>query len=300
MFVRPRVLPEFCPTSRVLGRPSATALLPSASPLRLAVLIPAYNAGPDLAVTLASLDSEEGEFDVVVVDDGSVPPVDLSDRVTKRHTVLIRLSSNRGVSEALNAGLGYIFRASYEYVARLDAGDCDHQQRLLTQMLWLDDHRDAAMVGAWTEHVDDEGQLLYVTRYPETWPATLRRFRYRGAFSHPTCMIRTSALRAFGGYRDRYPLGEDYDLFWRIAERYPCINLPEVLVTRLETPRSLTYVHRRISCRVRATIQWQHFRWNDPNAWLGLMRSAAMVFLPFRLAQAVKCMRRVRSRVAGG
>jgi cellulose synthase/poly-beta-1,6-N-acetylglucosamine synthase-like glycosyltransferase len=48
--------------------------------VRLAVLIPAYNAGPDLAVTLASLDSEEGEFDVVVVDDGSVPPVDLSGR----------------------------------------------------------------------------------------------------------------------------------------------------------------------------------------------------------------------------
>jgi glycosyltransferase involved in cell wall biosynthesis len=164
--------------------------------VRLAVLISAYNAGPDLAATLASLDSEEGEFDVVVVDDGSVLPVDLSGRVTKRHTVLIRLSSNRGVSEALNAGLGYIFGESCEYVARLDAGDRHHRQRLLTQMLWLDEHPDAAMVGAWTEHVDDEGRLLHVTRYPETWPAILRRFRYRGAFSHPTCMIRTSALRA--------------------------------------------------------------------------------------------------------
>ena len=85
--------------------------------------------------------------------------------------------------------------------------------------------------------MDEQLRPLYVTRYPEGWEAIQRRLHYRTAFSHGACMVRVSALRAAGAYREDCPLGEDYELFWRLALRFPCANLSDVVVTRVEASR---------------------------------------------------------------
>jgi GT2 family glycosyltransferase len=256
--------------------------------VRLAVLIPAFNATADLQRTLTSLASDSFPFDIVVVDDGSRPRLQLPETSGDHRILLLRHDRNRGVAHALNTGIAHVLDRGYEYVARLDAGDMNELRRLVTQVEYLDHHRDVAIVGAWTRHLDEQLQPLYTTRYPTTWDAILRCFRYRTAFSHPTCVIRTEVLRRSGGYDERFALGEDYELFWRVARRYPCANIPEVLVVRIESRGSLTRCQRRSAARTRLRLQWQHFNWARADCWFGLARSLGLLMIPAPMAMTVK------------
>lgn len=256
--------------------------------MRLAVLIPVFNAGLNLQRTLASLAPDPFPFDIVVVDDGTWQPVELPDAIGAHSVVLLRHDRNRGIAHALNTGMEYIVARGYEYLARLDAGDINEPRRLATQAAHLDRYQRVALVGAWTRHVDEQLRPLFTTRYPATWDTIRRRLHYRTAFSHPACMIRTRVLPIAGDYNESFILGEDYELFWRLAQRFPCENIPEVLVTRLESRDSLIYRKRGAAARTRLRLQWQHFAWGRLDCWLGLARSLTLLALPARVVFTLK------------
>jgi len=254
----------------------------------LAVLIPVYNAVEDLARTLDSVDAQGCDLDIVVVDDGSIPPTLIDPARYVHPVVLLRQPVNRGVTAALNVGLRYVLSRPYTYVARQDAGDLDLGDRLSTQLAYLEAHPEVALVGGFTRHVDANGRTLFHTHYPEHWGAIRRRMRYRTAFSHPTCMMRTSVLRAVGYYDESVDLAQDYDLFRRVAEKFPCANVPKVLVSRSESGPSVVRVHRRAAERDRIVVQLRYFSPYDVHCYLGLVRSAIVYLVPRRIAQGLR------------
>jgi glycosyltransferase involved in cell wall biosynthesis len=256
--------------------------------VRLAVLIPAYNAAAELQRTLASLARDPAPFDVVVVDDGSDVRVPGTTRAGCHRVIVLRRPVNGGVAAALNTGLEWILARDYEFIARLDAGDVNDAARFARQSAFLDHHPDVAIVGSWTRHVDEDHRELYITRYPAAWEDILRCFHFRAAFSHPACMLRVASLRAIGAYDDRFTLAEDYELFWRLARRFPCANIPDVLVSRLESSRSLTSRRRIEMARLRLLLQWRHFGWTHGAAWLGLARSLGLLLVPGRAVLRLK------------
>jgi GT2 family glycosyltransferase len=223
-----------------------------------------------------------------VVDDGSEPPLDIPGRAGVHRIMAIRLPRNCGIASALNAGVSWILERDYDAIARVDAGDMNEPARLVRQVKYLEGHPQVAMVGAWTRHVDDGMRPLYVTRYPATWQAIQRCFHYRTAFSHVACTIRTSVLRTMGAYDEQYSLGEDYELFWRVASLHPCANIPEVLVTRVEKRTSLTHANRLAAARTRLMLQWRHFAWHRVDCWLGLARSLGLLIVPAGVALSLK------------
>jgi glycosyltransferase involved in cell wall biosynthesis len=256
--------------------------------VRLAVLIPVLNATADLDRTLRCLAADPVPFDVVIVDDGSTPAIAVPPAIGEHGVVTLRHGENRGIAHALNTGVTWIAARGYDALARLDAGDVNHPGRLRTQLDYLDQHPDVAMVGAWTRQVDETMRPLYTTRYPDTWDDIRRTFHYRSPFSHPSCMIRCTALVGGDVYDPEVPLGEDYELFWRLAERFPCANIPEVLVTRLESRSSLTARRRLQTALSRLRLQWRHFSWRRLDCWLGLARSVSLLCLPARTALLLK------------
>ena len=256
--------------------------------MKLGVLIPAYRAQHALPRTLASLASDSVPFDIVVVDDGSQPPLAAPDMVGAHRVVLLRVVQNNGIAAALNYGLQWMRARGYEVVARLDAGDLNTATRLAMQTAFLARHPDVALVGSWTQHVDEQMRPLYITRYPADHASILERFHVRSPFSHPTCMFRMAAVDEVGGYDERCELGEDYDLFWRIASRHRCANVPEVLVTRVETPASLTHRRRWPMALRRIDLQWRHFEWRQAGCWLGLLRSVLLLLVPKAPVGALK------------
>ena len=70
----------------------------------LAVLIPAYNDGPALKQTLDSISEADNRFTVVVVDDGSRPPIDVETGDYPFAIRILRLEHNVGIAHALTAG----------------------------------------------------------------------------------------------------------------------------------------------------------------------------------------------------
>jgi glycosyltransferase involved in cell wall biosynthesis len=130
---------------------------------------------------------------------------------------LHRLSRNQGITEALNVGLEQIAAADFPYVARLDAGDLSLPGRFAAQVAFLEAHPDHAVVGSHVDMVDEDGRLLYVFAPPSDHEDLVRECHYRNPMSHPSVMMRMSALRSCGAYRETYPGGEDYELWLRFA-----------------------------------------------------------------------------------
>lgn len=256
--------------------------------MRLVLLIPVFNGASALQRSLASVAGDEEPFDVLVVDDGSDVPVVVPARLGCHEVTVLRHDENRGVAQALNTGVAWILARGFDAVARLDAGDVNEPGRMAAQRAFLQAHPDVAMVGAWTRHVDVSLRPLYTTRYPVSAEDIRRCFHYRSAFSHPACMIRASTFERVGRYGTEYALGEDYELFWRVARAFACANLPQVLVTRVEDPRSLTHTRRGPAARTRLMLQMRHFAWGRLDCWLGLLRSLGVLVLPPRAALLLK------------
>ena len=103
---------------------------------RIALLIPVYNEIEGLYAALYPLINSEGNFDVIVVDDGSEQDIDVNEQQFPFPIVLHRHDKNLGIACALNTGLQYILSRNYEYVARLDTWDICEPDRLIKQALF--------------------------------------------------------------------------------------------------------------------------------------------------------------------
>ena len=252
------------------------------------VLMPVYNDQAGLERSLEVLAADPHPFDIVVVDDGSRTPIRAPERCGGHAVTLIRLTPNRGIEHALNAGLEAILERGYDYTARLDAGDTPIQGRFGAQAAYLDAHPEVGILGSWVQCVDDEGDYLYTLRFPTDHAAILRKQRYVPALLHPAIMLRAAALREVGLYSDRYKAAEDYDLFVRIGRRYKLANLPEVLTTYIVSNQGITASKRKRTLVSRLQIQLRDFSWIDPHAYLGVARTLAFMAIPFSALTAAK------------
>jgi glycosyltransferase involved in cell wall biosynthesis len=248
---------------------------------RLAVLIPVFNDQRGLEKALASLANDGARFDVFVVDDGSEPPVRLPGDLPFQAR-LVRQEPNQGITAALNAGLRLIGEAEYQYVARLDAGDLSLPGRFAAQMDFLDAHPSHAAVGTAARYVDPSGNRLFDFHPPTDHDALVRLYRYRSGIVHPSAMMRVQALLACGFYRDRFPGGEDYDLFMRLSKTYRLGNLSGRFVEKEVRPGSIT--SRRLSIRLSRLKLLRHYF--DPwsiHSYLGIALNTALMLAPLAL-----------------
>ena len=246
---------------------------------RVAVLMPFYGRRDALHKSLRSLAEEETVHDVIVIDDGNVErvtiPTGLHDRV-----VVLRHKANAGVTEARNTGLRYAVGAGYEYVASLDAGDVFLHGVLAKQVAFLDGAPDCALVGGHALFVDERGKTLYRFAPPCDSDGIRRMLHRRMCFLQSTVMFRSNVVDTIGLYRDDYPAAEDYDFFFRIAERFPTANIPEILVEYEVSPRSISSLRRRTQLVSKLRIILAHFEPGLVESWRGTAEAAVGVTLP--------------------
>jgi glycosyltransferase involved in cell wall biosynthesis len=184
----------------------------------ISVLVPAWNAAGTITAALASVRRQTARaWECVVVDDGSTDDTAALVRAMVRHDARIRLiqTAHHGVVHALNAGLGECRGA---LVARMDADDVMHRERLAKQAAALADDASLSAVGCHVR-IFPRHHLSPRRREYESWLNSLCSADdvARDAFiecpvAHPSLMIRRQL--AAEGYRSHgWP--EDYDFVLR-------------------------------------------------------------------------------------
>ena len=222
------------------------------SPL-ISVLLPVFNAAPTLDDTLRSLFAQTlVEFEIVAVDDGSDDgSAELLQRWSAKDARLrVKRGPHRGIVATLNSGLE-LCRGTL--VARMDADDTVHAQRLEKQSRMFAARPELSVVGSLVETVSREevGEGL---RIYEQWLNSLvdhqdisREMFIESPIAHPSAMVRRDEILQLGGYREcGWP--EDYDLWLRYhlqGGRFAKVN--EVLLYWREHPGRLTRTDGRYS-----------------------------------------------------
>ena len=219
----------------------------------VSVLLPAYNTTDTVRQAVASLQRQTlADFEVVAVDDGSTDGTgaildDLSSADPRVRPIHLPHS---GLIPALNAG---IEQCRAELIARMDADDVSHPERLRLQVEYMHAHPGISVGGclvrSFPRNAIREGFLRY-----EAWLNSLttheeiaRDIFVESPLAHPSVMMRASDLRDLGGYRDMgWP--EDYDLwlrFFMAGKRFG--KVPRTLLFWRETPGRLTFTDPRYS-----------------------------------------------------
>lgn len=190
---------------------------------RVSILLPAFDAEPWLPACLKSVARQTlADFECIVVDDGSRDGSLALAAAFAARDARFRVveTPHRGLVAALNEGLAHC-RAPL--VARMDADDVMHRERLAAQLSALDADPQLAAVGCrvrlFPRRALGEGMRAY-----ERWlsgivsPEDVRREAFvECPVAHPALVARAPLLRALG-YRDRgWP--EDYDLVLRLLAR---------------------------------------------------------------------------------
>ena len=168
------------------------------------------------------------DFEHLVVDDAS--PDDGSARVIENlgdpRIRLIRLDQSRGPAGARNAA---IEQAQGEFVAILDDDDLMAPHRLGRGVAFLDENPDHVLVAGWVTAIDGTGEVHATIRTAFGEKRIRSVLPLHNPFLHSTCLVRMTAMRALGGFREALRYSHDYDLMLRLAEQGGIEILPEVL-----------------------------------------------------------------------
>lgn len=207
------------------------------------VLMPFRNAADTITETLDSIQRQTfGEYELIAVDDGSG---DGSAQIVARYAAAdphICLHSNpgQGLVPALNHGLRL---ARSELIARMDADDLMHPERLALQYDYLRRHPEIGVVScqarAFPEGLVQQGYREYIRWQnlclsPEQIAANLF---VESPLPHPSVMFRRELVLHLGGYRQG-PFPEDYDLWLRLHQQGARMaKLPRVLLDWRESPQ---------------------------------------------------------------
>ncbi|CAN7659606.1 glycosyltransferase family 2 protein [Mesorhizobium sp. LjNodule214] len=216
----------------------------TAAPL-VSVLLPVYNAGPYLAAAVGSiLRQDYDRLEVIAIDDGST---DNSLEILERHRraddrVTIISRENRGLVATLNEGLAI---ARGELVARMDADDIAYPWRLSRQVALFDQRPELGFCGAGIDTLlrgrIAKGRLDPVFQF--SLPILSMFFT---VFMHPTVVYNRKVIDEGSLHYDpEYRHAEDFDLFGRLARRFPAAMMPENLLVYRIHPGSVTSRHTR-------------------------------------------------------
>ena len=226
----------------------------------VSVVIPCYNQAHFLGEAIESvLVQSHPNFEVVVIDDGSTD--DTSEVAARYPGVCLVRQENQGLSGARNAGLA---RSEGEYVVFLDADDRLLPEALETSVGYLEARPECAFVHGHYRSITLDGLSLLeqpqaVVREDEPYAKLL----YRNYISmHATVMYRRTVFETVGDFDTSLGACEDYDLYLRVARRFPVCSHENVVAEYRQHDSNMS---RNPALMLSASItvlrsQWRHIR----------------------------------------
>jgi glycosyltransferase involved in cell wall biosynthesis len=256
----------------------------------VAVLIPHYNNLLGLANSIRSI-SYFGTVLILIVDDGSFseqrPLKGNLSQHTEHDIEILNLDINFGIEKALNTGLKYLKDNELtDLVARLDCGDRMKENRLLTQVNFLNNNQDIYLLGSWVDFVE-HGKLLYTLKLPATHNEIKMKMNYKVCFIHPAVTFRLRAINSIGYYPMEYPAAEDYAYFMNFTNNFKTANVKEVLTVVEKSIEGISLSKRKLQLKSRLKIIIKNFHLNLYSL-AGVCKIILLMILPYAIIMAIK------------
>jgi glycosyltransferase involved in cell wall biosynthesis len=240
----------------------------------VSILLPFRNSAHTLDAAISSI--VEQSFDdreLVLIDNASTDESPSIGRHWAGNEPRIRVlhEPRIGIAHALNTGLAH---ADGGYIARMDADDISHPERLAEQVAYLDAYPEIGVLGTRTRFASSVQESRGMQAFVQWQNALLdphahyvKRF-VDAPLAHPTVMFRRELVEQFGGY-DTGPLPEDHELWLRWMDAgVRFAKLPAELLTwndhahRLSRTHSNYSVDAFFSTKVKWLAQWLKRRLN--------------------------------------
>jgi glycosyltransferase involved in cell wall biosynthesis len=197
---------------------------------RVNVVLPTHNHGRYLPTAIKSVREQKWPgLEIIVVDDGSTDETPrVMEELVGEDLRYIR-QANAGVSAARNRGIS---ESSGEWVAFLDA-DCYWLPQKLERQLRAVEEEKADFAYGGSMLIDDEGNALKVYR-PDSKSNLVSALVWGNLFPTSSVIVRRACLEKVGVFDESLPtLGEDWDLWLRLAANYRGISISDPLVAEL-------------------------------------------------------------------
>ncbi|TSA15521.1 MAG: glycosyltransferase [Betaproteobacteria bacterium] len=230
----------------------------------LSVLLPVRDGARTLALSMLSvLEQSYGDFELLVLDDGSV---DASPEIARSfgdaRVRLLRDGMQRGLAAMLNQGISL---AGGRYIARMDADDICFPQRFARQVARLNTESALDLVACRVLDFDDSGCVTGLRPFRLTHEALCAR-PWNGFYMvHPSWIGRADWFRRHRYRTPELARAQDQELLLRAYPESRYAVLDEILLGYRVGPMSLakTLLARRCLLAAQVELFKQRRQWSN-------------------------------------
>lgn len=220
---------------------------------RVSVVLPVFNAAATVARAVESIRAQTWrEWELIAVDDGSTDDSLSILRELARRESRLRVieQAHAGVAVAADTAMA---AARGDYIARMDADDESHPERLAAQVAMLDGDPALGVVSCLVDFGGDRAARLGYALHVD-WintlitPEAIALHRFvESPLANPSVCFRRELLARHGAHRDGdFP--EDYELWLRWLDAgVRMAKVPRALLTWHDPPTRLTRNDARYS-----------------------------------------------------
>jgi glycosyltransferase involved in cell wall biosynthesis len=219
----------------------------------ISVVMPVHNALPFLDEGIRSILGQTfRDFELVILDDASTDGSRERLREWAARDERICLYEGRENLGTQGSSNFVVHKSTAPLVARMDADDISHPERLEKQWKVFEADADVALVGTLFDGIDNRGRRV---RPPDRWG--IARGTIFPPFAHGSIMFRREVFDAVGGYHEESLGWEDQDFLLRVRASGRVVVLADTLysyryqVSSVTSSRSLKAAAKALGLRGR-------------------------------------------------
>ena len=219
---------------------------------KVSFLMPVLNNHEYLReAVLSVINLDYQNWELIIVDDGSNPPVCLDLDINDNRIRIIRNEKNIGISKSLNKGLKC---CSGDFIARFDSDDINLSNRLTIQIRYLISNPEVGVLGSCAIKIDDGNSNSFKPSF--VGPNIGNYLLISNFLIHPTVIIRKSKFDEYEfSYNEKLKNGEDYELWIRLAKKLRIDNIPDVVLLYRDRKNSQSNAGKFLQLRNSLKIQ---------------------------------------------
>ncbi len=205
----------------------------------ISIIMPTYNCAPFISTAIKSILLQSfKKYELIIINDGSTDDTKSVIKNFNDSRIKYFEKENSGLGESIDFG---IQKSDYDLIARMDADDIAHPERLRIQYNFISVNRDVDVLSNWYA-VFKESKIRYIVKRSVDNVDIIKNLSLFSDICHPSLLSKKKSFQELGGFKIdlKYDPFGDYVVWLRNKSRIRFYNIPEVLHYYRERSDSLS------------------------------------------------------------